>query len=91
MRGHAPPCRMIQPLEGGISSTGYGEGIGTALGLWGHGGTIFGFSTETWYIPEQDATSVISVNRSDEEMNTHSSDVLEAVLTNVFPEYLPSG
>ena len=79
-----------QPLEGSSSSE-YGEGIGTSLGLWGHGGTISGFSTETWYIPEQDASIVISVNRSDEQMDSHSSDVLEAVLKNLFPEYLPSG
>ncbi len=43
-----------------------------------------------WYIPEQDATFVISVNRSDEEMDSHSSDVLAAVLTRLFPEALQS-
>jgi hypothetical protein len=44
-----------------------------------------------WYIPEQDATIVISVNRSDEEMDSHSGEVLKAVLTSLFPESLPSG
>jgi D-alanyl-D-alanine carboxypeptidase len=82
-----------QPLEGApTGGAGYGEGIGGGNGgIWGHGGTISGFSTEMWYIPEQDATIVISVNRSDEEMDSHSGDVLLAVLKNLFPEYIPSG
>jgi D-alanyl-D-alanine carboxypeptidase len=80
-----------QPLEGASSGgAGYGEGIGGNGGIWGHGGTISGFSTEMWYIPEQDATIVISVNRSDEEMDSHSGEVLIAVLTSLFPESLPS-
>ena len=82
-----------QPLEGApTGGAGYGEGIGGGNGgIWGHGGTISGFSTEMWYIPEQDAIIVISVNRSDEEMDSHSGDVLLAVLKNLFPEYIPSG
>jgi hypothetical protein len=56
----------------------------------GHGGIISGFSTEMWYIPEEDATIVISVNRSDEQMDSHSDDVLLAVLTSLFPEALQS-
>jgi D-alanyl-D-alanine carboxypeptidase len=81
-----------QPLEGApTGGAGYGEGIGGNGGIWGHGGTISGFSTEMWYIPEQDASIVISVNRSDEEMDSHSGDVLLAVLKSLFPEYVPSG
>jgi D-alanyl-D-alanine carboxypeptidase len=82
---------QTQPLEG-AGAARYGEGIieGTE-GVWGHGGTISGFSTEMYYIPEQDATIVISVNRSDETMDRHSGDVLAAVLKSLFPEYVPSG
>jgi D-alanyl-D-alanine carboxypeptidase len=58
--------------------------------LWGHGGTISGFSTDMWYMPEADATIVVSVNRSDETMGNHSNDVLLAVLTSLFPEALQS-
>jgi D-alanyl-D-alanine carboxypeptidase len=74
--------------EGVPKSSGYGEGIAKLGKLWGHGGTISGFSTEMWYIPEADATIVISVNRSDETMDNHSNDVLLAVLTSLFPETL---
>jgi D-alanyl-D-alanine carboxypeptidase len=58
--------------------------------LWGHGGTISGFSTDMWYMPEEDATIVISVNRSDETMDNRSNAVLLAVLTSLFPETLQS-
>jgi hypothetical protein len=38
--------------------------------------TISGFSTEMWYIPEKDATIVISVNRCDETYVNRSNYVL---------------
>jgi D-alanyl-D-alanine carboxypeptidase len=79
-----------QHVKGEPESSGYGEGIWKAGRLWGHGGTISAFSTEMWYIPEADATIVISLNRSDETMDSHSSDVLAAVLTSLFPEALKS-
>jgi hypothetical protein len=43
-----------------------------------------------WYILEEDATIVISVNRSDETMDNRSNAVLLAVLTSLFPETLQS-
>jgi len=76
--------------EGVPESSGYGEGIAKLGKLWGHGGTISGFSTDMWYMPEADATIVVSVNRSDETMSNHSNDVLLAVLTSLFPETLQS-
>jgi D-alanyl-D-alanine carboxypeptidase len=82
---------QTQPAEG-MAPTRYGEGIfeGTE-GVWGHGGEISGFSTDMWYIPEQDATIVISVNRCDETYDRQSGEVLQAVLKSLFPEYVPSG
>ena len=82
---------QAQPAEG-LAPTSYGEGIfkGTE-GVWGHGGEINGFSTEMWYIPEQDATIVISVNRCDATYDSESGDVRGAVLKSLFPEYVPSG
>jgi D-alanyl-D-alanine carboxypeptidase len=82
---------QTQPAEG-MAPSSYGEGIfeGTE-GVWGHGGEIPGFSTDMWYIPEQDATIVISVNRCDETYDRQSGEVLLAVLKSLFPEYVPSG
>jgi D-alanyl-D-alanine carboxypeptidase len=78
----------VQRGEGVSESSGYGEGIAKLGKLWGHGGTISGFSTDMWYLPEEDATIVVSVNRSDETMDNHSNVVLLAVLRRLFPETL---
>ncbi len=40
----------------------YGEGIMKMGPFCGHGGNGFGFTTQMWYLPERDATIVISVN-----------------------------
>jgi D-alanyl-D-alanine carboxypeptidase len=82
---------QTQPAEG-MAPTRYGEGIFEGIeGVWGHGGEINGFSTDMWYIPKQDATIVISVNRCDETYDRQSGEVLLAVLKSLFPEYVPSG
>lgn len=75
-----------QPEEGAPESQGYGEGIAKLGKLWGHGGTIAGFSTDMWYIPEEDATIVVSVNRCDETYVNRSNYVLLPVLKSLFPE-----
>jgi D-alanyl-D-alanine carboxypeptidase len=76
----------IQRGEGVSESSGYGEGISKLGQLWGHGGTIAGFSTDMWYLPEEDATIVISVNRCDETYVNSSNYVLIPVLESLFPE-----
>jgi D-alanyl-D-alanine carboxypeptidase len=80
---------QTQPVEG--LGAEYGEGILAGDGLWGHSGEINGFSTDMYYIPEQDATIVISVNRCDATYDSESGDVRGAVLKSLFPEYVPSG
>ena len=72
--------------KGVSESSGYGTGIAKLGKLWGHGGTIAGFSTDMWYIPEEDATIVISVNRCDETYVNRSTYVLIPVLQSLFPE-----
>jgi D-alanyl-D-alanine carboxypeptidase len=76
----------VQRGEGVSESSGYGEGISKLGKLWGHGGTIAGFSTDMWYLPEEDATIVISVNRCDETYINQSNYVLLPVLESLFPE-----
>jgi D-alanyl-D-alanine carboxypeptidase len=76
----------VQRGEGESESNGYGEGIAKLGKLWGHGGTIAGFSTDMWYLPEEDATIVISVNRCDETYVNRSNYVLIPVLKRLFPE-----
>ena len=83
-------ARLEVQREEGASGRpqGYGEGIAKLGNLWGHGGTIAGFSTDMWYIPEEDATIVISVNRCDETYVNQSNYVLILVLKSFFPETL---
>ena len=54
--------------------------------LWGRGGTTVGFSTDMWYLPEEDAAIAISVNRCDETHVNQSNYVLLPVLKSLFPE-----
>jgi D-alanyl-D-alanine carboxypeptidase len=54
--------------------------------LWGHNGTISGFSTEMWYAANLDASVVICVTRSDQTMNSESSQVLSTVVKALLPE-----
>lgn len=42
----------------------YGEGIVKMGSFCGHGGSLFGFNSAMWYLPQRDATIVISVNRT---------------------------
>ena len=80
-----------QQLEGSLESVRFGEGIGQLGKYWGFSGTIQGFSSEMYYLPEEDATIVIAVNRCDADFAPQSGDVLGAVGTLLFPEYAESG
>lgn len=75
-------------LEGSPDFVTYGEGIAKIGRFVGHNGTIFGFSSEMWYLPEKDAVIVINVNRLDEEDVSKSSPLFLAIAKEVFPEYV---
>jgi len=65
----------------------YGEGIIQFGNFWGHNGTIFGFSSEIWYLPQEDATIIINVNRLDLDDHSKSTKIFLAVTKTLFPEY----
>ena len=52
-------------LEDEPAFVGYGIGLARLGRFCGHNGTIFGFSSELWVLPERDAVIVVSVNRLD--------------------------
>lgn len=79
---------QAQTLEGAPDFVGYGEGIEKLGNFWGHNGTIFGFSSEMYYLPEEDATIVVNVNRLDEDDESKSTDLFLAVTKILFPEYV---
>ncbi len=66
----------------------YGEGICRLGDFWGHNGTIFGFSTEMWYLPEMDATIIINVNRLDLDDHSKSTSIFLQVSKLLFPEHV---
>jgi len=76
------------PLEGLPEWIGYGEGVGKISKFCGHNGTIMGFSSEMWYLPEKDAVIVINVNRLDADDQTQSSNLFFAIAKILFPEYV---
>lgn len=64
----------------------YGEGISTLGRFCGHNGTIFGFSSEMWYLPERDAMIVISVNRLDKDDQSRSTALFLKISKTLFPD-----
>lgn len=76
-------------LDGEPAFVGYGLGVSRLGRLCGHNGTIFGFSSEMWYLPERDAVIVVSVNRLDLDDASKSFDLFARVSRILFPELVP--
>ena len=76
------------PFNGAPDWLRYGEGIAKMRLFWGHNGTIFGFSSELWYLPEKDAVIVINVNRLDIDDKSKSSKIFSDITRILFPEYI---
>ena len=64
----------------------YGLGIISFGGFYGHNGTIFGFSTEMFYLPEKDAVIIVSVNRLDVDDISKSGPLFFKITKQLFPE-----
>jgi len=75
-------------FEGAPEFMQYGEGIVRFGEFWGHNGTIFGFSTEMYYLPQENAVMVVNVNRLDLDDASQSSGIFGIVSRMVFPEYV---
>jgi D-alanyl-D-alanine carboxypeptidase len=66
----------------------YGQGL-VFLGDWcGHNGTIFGFSSEMFYLPEKQAVILVDVNRLDLDDQSKSTEIFLGVSKILFPEYV---
>jgi D-alanyl-D-alanine carboxypeptidase len=64
----------------------YGEGILLFGQFCGHNGTIFGFSSEAFYLPPKDAVIVINVNRLDRDDQSQSHELFLRLTKELFPE-----
>lgn len=78
-------CR---PLAGAPSWVEYGEGVGRFGRFWGHNGGIWGYSSEMFYLPEEDATFVICVNRNDADERSHADALFFSLSKVLFPKYV---
>ncbi len=74
------------PLEGAPASVGYGEAVAMLGPFCGHNGTIMGSSTDAWYLPAEDASVVVNVNRLDADDRSFSTDIFLKVAKIVFPD-----
>lgn len=64
----------------------YGEGILLFGQFCGHNGTIFGFSSEAYYLPAKDAVIVINVNRVDQDDQSQSAELFLRLTKALFPD-----
>ncbi len=72
-------------MDGDPGFVEYGEGVLLLGQFCGHNGTIFGFSSEAFYLPAKDAVIVINVNRLDEDDKSQSSDLFFRLTQLLFP------
>jgi D-alanyl-D-alanine carboxypeptidase len=77
-----------EPMAGEPDFVRYGQGL-VFLGEWcGHNGTIFGFSSEMFYLPEERAVIVVDVNRLDLDDESKSTEIFLGVSKILFPGHV---
>lgn len=72
-------------MDGNPDWIQYGLGIVNLGGFYGHNGTIFGFSSEMFYLPAKDAVIVINVNRLDVDDQSKSAVLFFKIAKLLFP------
>ncbi len=77
-----------QQMDGEPEFIQYGQGLVQLGKFCGHNGTIFGFSSEMFYLPEEDAVILVNVNRLDVDDESTSTDLFFAISKTFFPEYV---
>jgi D-alanyl-D-alanine carboxypeptidase len=80
---------QTKPLSGESGPLQYGEGIMRVGEFCGHSGRLPGFTSAMWYLPQKDATIIVSVNLEDPyDPSSPTDDLAVAVVKIVFPKYL---
>lgn len=64
----------------------YARGIELLGDFCGHNGTIFGFSSEIFYLPRLDAVIVLNVNRLDLDDQSRSTELFLLLTRQLFPD-----
>jgi D-alanyl-D-alanine carboxypeptidase len=76
-------------IDGSPDFVKYGEGILRLGPFCGHNGTIFGFSSEAWYLPQNGAVLIIDVNRLDVDDQSKTTDMFFLITKALFGQYVP--
>jgi D-alanyl-D-alanine carboxypeptidase len=77
-----------QPLgEGWPAYAQYGEGIVKMGPFCGHPGSLLGFGSQMWYLPQRDATIVVSVNAEDLSPPPPAEILAQTIMKILFPKY----
>lgn len=75
-------------LDGEPEFIKYGEGVELIGDFCGHNGTIFGFSSEMFYLPQEEAVIVVNVNRLDEDDVSKSTEIFLGVSKILYPDHV---
>jgi D-alanyl-D-alanine carboxypeptidase len=78
---------QTQPIAGGPAYGEYGEGIVKMGSFCGHGGSVFGFNSAMWYLPQRDATIVVSVNGTNPYDEILADALARTIIEILFPKY----
>ncbi len=76
-------------MDGEPAFIQYGEGVLQLGPFCGHNGTIFGFSSEAFYLPAEDAVVVVNVNRLDLDDHSQSTELFLRLTKTLFPGEVP--
>jgi D-alanyl-D-alanine carboxypeptidase len=80
--------KRSEVMEGDPAFIRYGQGLLMLGDFCGHNGTIFGFSSEMFYLPQKEAVVLVNVNRLDLDDQSKSTEVFLGVSKILFPEYV---
>jgi D-alanyl-D-alanine carboxypeptidase len=91
--GLAPETARLRQQWTPLSSTGvraqYGLGV-IQLGNWvGHNGSVFGYSTMVFHLPDEQASVVVMVNAADAEA-VPATGLWTGIVTLLYPDSLPT-
>jgi D-alanyl-D-alanine carboxypeptidase len=75
-------------MEGDPDFVRYGQGLLMLGDFCGHNGTIFGFSSEMFYLPQEEAVILVDVNRLDLDDQSKSTEIFLGVSKILFPEHV---
>jgi D-alanyl-D-alanine carboxypeptidase len=65
----------------------YGQGL-VIFDWCGHNGTSFGFSSEMFYLPQEEAVILVDVKRLDLGDESKSTEIFLGVSKELFPEHV---